>query len=96
MSPATPRLFRRPPWASRGTGTASGFLPIVITTRLRVELDDHVRPFIDDPDVVLRSTRTVWANINPYAPCPISRTKFPAGLNSNSRALAMRKDSRAA
>ena len=34
---------------------ASGRRPIVISTRpFRAELDDHVRAFVDRPDVVLR------------------------------------------
>ena len=36
------------------------------------------------------STRTAWANVKPYSPAPISRTKVPFWSNSKRRVSPLR------
>ena len=53
---------------------------------LRVELDDHARPFIDHPDVVLRIDPHHVREQEPVQPLSDLAHERPVGANSNSRA----------
>ena len=66
------------PCAGAGTTNDSGFLPSVSMTRPS-GLNSMT---MSDPSSTAQmlscgSTRTVWANVNAYKPCPSSRTYFP-------------------